>query len=87
MNWFKYAKETPVILPRSCNSYGEATVFINGKEYHYINVPCNAIWDKLKFMIAKRNFAAAFRVIKSLTLDPDFHKPKEEKPKQPNLFR
>ena len=83
-NWYKQLKlaDSPLIAPVSRNSYGEATVYIKGKEYHYRYVPEPA-WSQLVALVKHKNWGSAFPMLQSLELDPYYHpQATKEEPKQ-----
>jgi hypothetical protein len=81
MNWYKIKNaESPKIHPISRNSYGEATVFILGKEYRYINVSYIE-WERLSEFVKHQNYRSAFALLQKLTMDPLFHKKPQNRQK------
>ena len=74
--WLKIAKNPAGsrIRPVSRNSYGEAAVLIDDKEYRYVNVPEPA-WAQLVTYARVGNLKQAFQILNSLTPDDLFKKP------------
>ena len=71
-NWFTKICQVPLIILSAYNSYGELTVYIKGKKYRYINVP-EQIYSKLTALLRKHNHGAAFKILQSLDLNPEYH--------------
>ena len=71
-NWFHKLSQSPPIIVAGWNSYGELSVYLKSKPYHYVNVS-EPVYRKLQFLLQRQNYGAAFKLLKSCKLNPHFH--------------